>query len=100
MVYNIDMNVLKLFNSIDRPLWLDGEKENKRKTIVIQKHLCALEIINDFGVNVGYIKYYFHKGNGGYNTYKSDMKFPYLDFYPSEKMLEYEDFKLLREVLK
>lgn len=94
------MNVLKLFNSIDRPLWLDGEKENKRKTIAIQKHLYALEIINDFGVNVQYIKYYFHKGNGGYTAYKADMKVDYLDFYPSEKTLEYGDFKLLKEVLK
>ena len=94
------MNTLKLFNSIDRPLWLEGEKENKRKTIVIQKHLCALEIIKDFGVNVEYIKHYFNKGNGGYTAYKADMKAPYLDFYPSEKMLEYEQFKLLREILR
>ena len=94
------MNALKLFNSIDRPLWLESEKENKRKTIVIQKHLCALEIINDFGVNVQYIKHYFRKGSGGYTIYKADMKAPYLDFYPSAKMLEYEEFKLLKEVLK
>ena len=94
------MNALKLFNSIDRPLWLDGEKENKTKVAVIQKHLSALEIIDDFGVNVEYIKYYFHKGNGGYTAYKSDMKAPYLDFYPSAKMLDYGQFRLLKEILK
>ncbi len=67
---------------------------------IIEKELKALEIINDFGVNVGYIKYYFHKGNGGYTAYKADMKVDYLDFYPSQKTLEYRDFKLLKEVLK
>jgi len=63
---------------------------------IIEKELKALEIINDSRVNVQYIKYFFHNGNGGYTAYKSHMKL----FYPGDEMLEYDDFKLLKEVLK
>lgn len=64
-----------------------------------QKKLKALEIIKEKEVNVSYLEYHFERGNGGYGEYVRTMDAPYLDYYPSSKILTKEEFNLLKEVL-
>lgn len=65
----------------------------------VKKEHQALEIIKEKEANVGYLKYHFEKGNGGYREYKRVMNTSCLDYYPTSKMLTKEDYDLLKEVL-